>query len=153
MTDIHIRPYRLSDLPQIERLVVDTIHAINRRDYTQEQAEVWADLAKKNLIARPLEKNHTYVAEINGQIVGFGEITSEGYLDRLYVHKDFQGRGIASKLLEVLESKVLHVREIETDASITAKPFFLAKGYLVKEKQVKDIKGISLVNFRMYKKL
>ncbi len=153
MTDIHIRPYRLSDLPQIENLVYETVHAINRLDYTQEQADVWADLAKKNLISRPLEKSLAYVAEINGQIVGFGDITSEGYLDRLYIHKNFQGRGIASKLLEVLESKVLHVREIQTDASITAKPFFLAKGYLVKEQLSKVIKGISLSYFKMYKKL
>ena len=33
-------------------------------------------------------KNYTIVAVENSIIVGFGDISEVGYLDRLYVHKD-----------------------------------------------------------------
>lgn len=35
--------------------------------------------------------NYSIVAIDGGQIVGFGDIDKTNYLDRLYVHKDFQG--------------------------------------------------------------
>jgi len=148
-----IRRYRASDQSQVGQLFYDTVHTINRRDYTQEQVDASAPEACRSGLSRSLENSHAYVAEINGQIVGFGDITSEGTLDRLYVHKDFQRRGIASKLLEALEAKAreLHLTEIHTESSITAKPFFLAKGYQVKEEQVKMVKGVPFINFKMYK--
>jgi hypothetical protein len=31
------------------------------------------------------------VAVVNNKIAGFGDITMDGYLDRLYVHKDYRG--------------------------------------------------------------
>lgn len=37
-----------------------------------------------------------YSAEQNGQIVGFGDISWDGYLDRLYVHARFQRQGAAA---------------------------------------------------------
>jgi len=84
-----------------------------------------------------------------------GTLLWEGYLDRLYVHKDFQRCGVRGRLLKVLESKArgLLIYKINTEASITAKPFFLAKGYLVEEEQIKIIRNISFVNFKMSKNL
>lgn len=155
MYNIHIRPYQPKDQPQIEKLVHDTVQMIVRRDYTQEQVDIWIDQGIKNRISKPLDKSHAYIAEIDDRIVGFGDITSEGYLDRLYVHKDFQRCGIASQLLKALEAKAieLHVKEIVVDASITAKPFFQNKGYLVKVQQKTLIKDVSFINFKMTKTL
>ena len=73
-------------------------------------------------------------------------------VDRLYVHKDFQGRGIATALEGALEG-ALSVPLVYTDASITAKPFFLGRGYrLVREQRV-ERHGVALTNFRMEKLL
>ncbi|QLH37504.1 MAG: GNAT family N-acetyltransferase [Parachlamydiaceae bacterium] len=92
---------------------------------------------------------------MNGQVVGFGDITSGGYLDRLYVHKNFQRCGVASQLLKAMESKAqnLHVIEITADVSITAKPFFLAKGFQTKEQQTTFIENTPFLNFKMSKKI
>ena len=48
-----------------------------------------------------------------------------GYLDRLYVHKDYQGKGIATLILNELEKHAIlqGLSLIKTHASITAKPF------------------------------
>ncbi len=55
-------------------------------------------------------------------IVGFGDIDKCGYLDRLYVHKDHQQKGIATAICDVLEQAV--TENIITHASITAKAVF-----------------------------
>ena len=34
---------------------------------------------------------------------GFADMDADGYLDRLYVHKDYQGRGVATALCDALE--------------------------------------------------
>ncbi len=75
---------------------------------------------------------------------------SSGYLDRLYVHKDCQGRGIASALCDALEASV-PAEAYTTHASITARPFFLRRGYRVVREQRVERGGVLLTNFVMEK--
>lgn len=72
-----------------------------------------------------------------------------GYLDRLYVHKDFQRKGIATALCEELERAVSC--KITTHASITAKPFFENRGYKVITEQQVNRQNVLLTNFIMEK--
>ncbi|WP_425287844.1 GNAT family N-acetyltransferase [Oceanobacillus limi] len=76
-------------------------------------------------------------------------------MDLLFTHKNFQGKGIATKLLQSLErtARTKGMTPITTEASITAKPFFLAKGFDVVRKQNKCYQGIEFVNFVMAKTL
>lgn len=152
---IQIRPYDKNDEDQIEPLVRETIYSINVRDYSIEQVQVWADQAKKNRLNRPLENSYAYVAVYNKKIVGFGDIDKKGYLDRLYVHKDFQRQGIARQLLKTLEAraKELGLNEISVDVSLTAKSFFLANGYRINEACIVSINNISLSFYRMCKSI
>lgn len=102
-----------------------------------------------------LNRNYSIVAEENTQIIGFGDIDSTGYLDRLYVHKNHQGKKVASNLINALENYIFNkgVKSIITDASITAKPFFEKKGYeVIKEQQV-ELRGQLFTNFKMCKNL
>lgn len=55
-------------------------------------------------------------------IVGFGYIDKTGYLDRLYVHLDYQRKEIATAICNRLESAVSE--NIVAHVSITARPFF-----------------------------
>ena len=73
-----------------------------------------------------------------------------GYLDRLYVHKDFQRKGIATAICRELEKSV-DSEKIITHASITAKPFFLNRGYKVIREQQVERGGILLTNYVMEK--
>lgn len=100
-----------------------------------------------------LSKNITYTAKINNKIVGFSDLTHDGFIDRLYVHKNFQRMGIASKLLQKIELEALklHKQEILTFASITEKPFFESHGYTIIRSNHVERKGTSLTNFFMKK--
>ena len=73
-----------------------------------------------------------------------------GYLDRLYVHKDYQKKGIASALCDRLEENCA-AAYFTTHASITARPFFEKRGYRVMKEQQVVRKGVKLTNYVMKK--
>lgn len=156
---MEIRAYQESDISQLISLFYETVHSVNKQDYSQEQLDAWAPKEEKalklNAWSTSLHQNITYVAEMNGCIVGFSDMTLEGHLDRLFVHKDFQGQGIAFALVKNLELKAreLGLHEMDTEASITAKPFFERQGYQLISQQSVERKGVLLVNYRMRKKL
>ena len=116
---MRIRRYEPDDLSQITALFYDTVHAVNAADYSPEQLDAWADGAPdRDRWNRSLMAHHSLVAvEGEGLIVGFGDIDGTGYLDRLYVHRDRQGQGIATALCDRLERAAVsytHLRAHET---------------------------------------
>lgn len=146
-----IRKYKSQDCEQLSQLFYDTVHFINAKDYTKEQLNVWAtghlDLEAWD---KSFLSHFTVVAVEDNQIIGFGDIAMDGYLDRLYVHKDYQGRGTASAICDKLE-QVVGQEKITTHASITAKPFFEKRGYKVVREQRVERNGIFLTNYVMEK--
>ena len=122
---------------------------------TKEQLDAWAT-GNVDLTAwdKSFLEHFTIVAEETGddgkRIVGFGDIDSTGYLDRLYVRKDRQRRGIASAICGELENAA-DAAKITTHASITARPFFLKRGYRVVREQQVERGGILLTNYVMEK--
>ena len=146
-----IREYQPSYCEEIAKLFYNTVHTVNAKDYTKKQLDAWAsgnvDFKKWN---ESLSEHFTLVSVNNGVITGFGDIDSSGYLDRLYVHKDYQRQGIATAICDKLEC-AFDVNRITVQASITAKPFFIHRGYeIVKEQQVVR-EGITLKNYVMQK--
>ncbi|MFT4144871.1 MAG: GNAT family N-acetyltransferase [Mobilitalea sp.] len=149
-----LREYHPDDCKEVVKLFYDTIHSINIKDYTELQADAWAskntDLESWN---KKLLANYTVVVEKDGIIAGFGDVDSRGYFDYLFTHKDYQGQGIATLIVQEIENycKSEGFQMITTDASITAKPFFERRGYLIQKAQIVEIKGQLLNNFKMIK--
>lgn len=146
-----VRKYKPSDCGQLAELFYQTVHTVNAKDYTEEQLNAWADgsvdLEKWN---DSFLEHNTVVAVIKDVIVGFGDMDKNGYLDRLYVHKDYQSQGIASAICDRLE-QTSHIGKFTTHASITAKPFFEHRGYQAIQEQQVIRKGVSLTNYVMEK--
>jgi putative acetyltransferase len=150
---VEIREYQPSDCKEMAELFYQTVHSVNIRDYTREQIDAWAsgnlDLDAWN---RSFLEHETFVAIEVSMIVGFGDMDETGYLDRLFVHKDYQRKGIAEALCVQLEGRNLS-ECFTTHASITAKPFFEKRGYTVVKEQSVQRRGISLKNFIMEKNI
>lgn len=148
---MELRRYKSEDCKALTELFYNTVHTVNARDYTEQQLDVWAtgrvDLQKWDA---SLSAHVTLVAVEQGTIVGFGDMDDTGYLDRLYVHRDHQGRGVATAICDDLEGTVPAEKYV-THASITARPFFEARGYRVVKEQQVDRQGILLTNFVMEK--
>lgn len=147
---MEIRRYQQLDCKELAELFYNTIHTVNANDYTKEQLNVWAtgqiDLEEWN---QSLQEHFSVVAVDNGTIVGFGDIEKTGYLDRLFVHADYQGKGIATAICNQLEQAI--EGNTVTHASITARPFFAKRGYKVVKEQKIERQGIFLTNFLMKK--
>ena len=147
-----LREYKPADCAEMARLFYDTVHTVNLRDYTPEQVNAWAtgqvDLAAWDASFRA---HKTVIAEQNGEIIGFGDLdVKAGYLDRLYVHKDHQNEGVAAMICDALESAA-ETKTVTTHASLTAKGFFLKRGYAVVKEQQVERRGVLLTNFVMVK--
>lgn len=154
----YIRTYKLGDEAEIYQLFYDTVHHINCKDYTEEQLDTWAprnpDLSSW---ANSLSKNHSFVAihAESNRIIGFANLEENGCLNRGYVHKDYQGQGIGKSLLLARENRAreLGIKQLFSEVSITAKPFFEKCGYVTIKEQTKVLNGISFINYYMVKDL
>lgn len=151
----HLRPYEEKDLEEILGLFYGTVHQVCRRDYTEEQLWAWADGAPdREAWGRSLKAHETVTAWLGESIAGFGDLEGD-YLDRLYVHKNYQGLGIGSRIAGELEGRAVRAgkQRMITHASRTARPFFEARGYRVRKEQQVERKGVLLTNFLMEKEL
>ncbi|MFB2769371.1 GNAT family N-acetyltransferase [Pelatocladus sp. BLCC-F211] len=149
-----IRQFHHQDTQEIMQLFYDTVHNINIQDYTPEQVDAWApqymDYRRWN---EHLHSKMSYVAELDGKIIGFAQLEPDGHIDCFYCHKDFQGMGVGSKLLDTLQTQAeaLGIKRLFAEVSITAKGFFEHKGFQVINQQTVERRGVKLVNYRMNK--
>lgn len=87
---MEIRKYKESDIEEITELFYNTVHTVNAKDYSKEQLDAWApknpDFEKWNI---SFQNHISVIAVEDNTVIGFGDIDKSGYLDRLYVHKDY----------------------------------------------------------------
>lgn len=142
---LKIRKATVEDADSIRELFHDTIISVNEKDYDEKQIAIWASGSEnKTAWQRKIAEQHFLVAEIDSVTVGFSSITDDGYIDFMFTHKDHQHQGIASKMLSGLE-EIANEKKLEkvwAEVSITARPFFSGKGFIITEKFVKEVSGV-----------
>lgn len=149
-----LRLYRPEDLEELVQLFYETVHTVNLGDYTREETDAWVPspaAVDRAAWGESLSAHYTVVAEREGQLLGFGDMDSTGYFDRLYVHRDFQGRGVATSIAHALEGFAhgLGAQRVTVHASRTARPFFEGRGYRMLCAQQVERCGVLLENFAM----
>ncbi len=143
-----------ADLPALQRLYVETIRKTCSKDYDPEQIRVWtASIDNKERWLNAINDQHFLMAKTGNELAGFGSLKNGNYLDFLYVHPDYAGKGVAGKLFQALEAVWLqHSGDyLYSDVSITARPFFEKKGFRVEKEDVNLLKGVEIINYRMVK--
>ena len=150
-----IRRAEKADLEEIIELFSNTIRTVNVKDYNREQIDTWAGARNKDAWGKKIEEQHFLVKDHSGKIVGFSSIDKTGYLDFMYVHADYQRRGIAKELLTAIVAKAKEQQneKIWASVSITAQPFFLKSGFTVKTQETKELNGVKFINAIMEKQL
>ena len=155
--NLGIHPLTELDIPEMRELFHTTVLTVNSKDYTKEEVEDWTSCGDsvahwKNLLAK-----NDYVGAIDrqGKIIGFSSVNAEGYLHSMFVHKDQQGKGVATLLLSEVEkiARKYDVHKINVEASITARPFFEKHGYKVVKEQKAKANRLWLTNYVMEKAL
>jgi len=130
---LKLRLAKADDVDSIMNLFMETILQINNKDYNLEQIQAWAAAGKKkSRWLKKIKKQYFLLAVSRKKLVGFASLSQDGCLDYLYVHKDYQSRGIAQKmvthLFEVAQQS--NLKEIKSAVSITARPFFEKQGFI-----------------------
>ena len=99
---VQIRLYEPSDIDNLISLFRESVRRVARRDYTEEQVKAWApdDIDREARAVRHPSRP-TWIAEIDGKMVGFSDLERDGHLDCMYVHADYQGRGIETNRIAV----------------------------------------------------
>ncbi len=153
---MNIRIAQLKDVDAIRQLFQETIESINQKDYNLAQIRIWAAGAQR--IAnwqKKIKEQYFVVAEQGDIIIGFASIERSGYIDFMYIHKDYQNQGIATQLLNDLESKAasLSLTKVWANVSITARPFFKKRGFQITNISIKYLDSIEFENAVMQKSL
>lgn len=152
---VTISEFEAADATAVADLFYHTVHSVNAADYNEEQLNAWApaEVLSEDWSSR-FNGHLALVAFYNGELVGFADMdVPHAYLDRLYVHRDYQRCGIGTALCDALESACPAGGEIHVHASLTAEPFFFARGYRIQEKQTVQCRGVSMRNSLMIKNL
>ena len=154
---LSIRPLTEQDIPEMRELFCTTVLTVNSRDYTIEEVEDWASCGDSIEHWKELLAKNDYIGALDeqGSVIGFASMNAEGYLHSMFVHKDWQHKGVASLLLSEVE-KMAHrygVHKISTEASITACPFFKKRGYRAVKEQKAKANRLWLTNYVMEKTL
>lgn len=156
MPTIEIRRALPDEYPSLWRLFHQTIHQVNCRDYSPEQLAVWApdEIEMPRWIAR-MEGIDPLVAVCENQIVGFTDLQPDGLIDMFFVDHQRQGEGIGKRLFQAIETEAdrLGLAELHSHVSITARPFFASRGFVVETEQEVNLQGVILRNFLMRKLL
>lgn len=152
-----IRQLEERDIPEMQELFRSTVLNINIKHYTKEEVEDWASCGDNPGRWKELLSYNQYIGAFNEEslMVGFSSMNKEGYLHSMFIHKNWQGKGVATQLLSEVEhmARQYKVTEITTEVSLTARPFFEKKGYEVVNIQKCRANKLKLTNFVMRKLL
>jgi len=105
--EIPTRKFKTEDTAALLALFYDTVHTVNAKDYPADQLDAWApQLPDMKRWSHRFKSSETFIAEIDGVVVGFGNLESGNVIGMLYVHKDHKGTGVAATILRSLKKNL-----------------------------------------------
>lgn len=124
-----IRDMTADDAERVEALVKTSFMASAAKQLAPAGIHTFFKVASKEaLLLRLQEDNLMLVYEQQGKILGMAELKQGAHLAMLFVLPDWQGKGIATLLLEALLPKVRHA-ELTVRASLNSVSFYQAQGF------------------------
>lgn len=153
---MRLRGYQPSDLEPLLALFTASVHGLGGARYDRAQLAAWAPPAPDRAGWRErLEQAHTLVAEIDGQPAGFLSCRLDGHIEQLFVAPGHARRGVATRLYAQAEAMLVAagIRELTTEASLVARPFFERHGFIVHEAQRAERQGVVLRRYAMRKEI
>jgi putative acetyltransferase len=134
MTEIHIRYALPEDREDICLVQSAAVRALHGGPYAPDIIDTWSaaltpEAAREEMNAPDMT---WFVAELSGKVVGFSSMQKHE-VSALYVHPDYQGKGIGSKLLTRVEAEAVRhgIHRLTLFASMNSRHFYEAHGYHV----------------------
>jgi len=129
--EIVIRHATAADAEAVHKIVLLALLETNARDYPPSVIERLL-LTLPDKVASNLETWCAFVAIVNERVVGTGSLNGQT-VTSVYVHPDYQGRSIATKLMDAVESaaNAQSQRTLSVQSSVTAKAFYAKRGFKI----------------------
>lgn len=121
-----------ADCPaKVTEIVEKTIKAIYPHYYPSGAVQFFLDLHSEQNIGKAMEKEEIYFAVLQEKIVGTGSIRGNE-ICRLFILPEYQGKGYGSRMMDLLEDRVLRqYQTVHIDASFPAESMYLKRGYSI----------------------
>lgn|SRR3989338_5775173 len=145
------------DYAAMARLHRQTIRTVNAKDYPDKTIRVWSGRTNANKFRESASICKRWVGVEDNKVIGFCDhgLEGNGELWGLYIHKDYIGKGVGSRLLKVAEAslKKQGCKKVKIKATITAKEFYKKQGYKVVRKALHKMGEIKVPIYIMMKKI
>lgn len=155
-SDYVIRNMQPGEERQLWQLFHETIRSVNLGDYTQAQVEAWSPEDRDMQVwSQRMQEIRPFVATHEDEILGYSDVQEDGLIDHLFVHHAWQGRGVATALMDEVERRadLMGLKHLHAHVSITARPLFTKRGFdVVRENRV-EANGVTMTNFLMQRSL
>jgi GNAT superfamily N-acetyltransferase len=126
---MRIRKARLTDAKALAKLVYSLSHYYLQRDTDQLPDWFLKPLTEKSFNARLMSDNYTtLLCEDDGKMVGYVSIRGGNYLHHLFVHEEYQGKGLGRQLWNTIRG-LCPSEEYLLRSSMHAVPVFEKFGF------------------------
>jgi putative acetyltransferase len=152
----YIRRYAAGEEPALFDVYFTAIHLVASHDYTPEQIQAWAprDL-DVDLWKRKMREINPFVADLNGELVGYADVQPNGYIDHFFVSGKHPRRGIGSLLMKriLAEAASLSIPLLTSHVSRTAQPFFQTFEFVITVQRYPEVRGVIVPNALMCRRM
>ncbi|MBN1571604.1 MAG: GNAT family N-acetyltransferase [Deltaproteobacteria bacterium] len=155
-----IRPASKEDAKGICNVHHSAVRALSGGPYDKDTLNAWHDAMTVEKAAEAVEKPDmlAFVAKEGGEggaVIGFA-LLQKGLVNAIYVHPRFQGKGVGSGLLAVLEGEAVSsgVGSLTLNVSLNARQFYEGHGFRVVREDVTPLnEEVSIACLVMEKEL
>jgi DNA-nicking Smr family endonuclease len=154
---MHIRRATSADVEDIRRVHADSVRAMASPEYPRDVVEAWSTPRSVAYLRAAVADQAYFVAEVDGEVVGYAALEPSRKLVRaVYVKPSHARRGVASALLDALESEArsLGIDELRLESSLNAAPFYERHGFVAGSHATFELeRGLSMESVPMRKAL
>lgn len=166
-SSLAVLPYDKVYASAVSCIFHESIHHLDDELYSSADKSAWSATPRSSYHwNKRLSRSQAWVVldvncTVNGKprCCGFINVethfNSQGYIDSLYVHPDYQRKGVAHQLYETLENWAgkQGYSALSVDASKASKALFLSWGFRLRHRSYQEKLGRVIMGFLMEKEL
>lgn len=153
---MQVRDYRPADAAGLSALYERSVRTLGALRYSPEQVVVWAGLAPsaERLEALMADGRFRLVAEQDGRLAAFIDVTTEGLVHFLYADPE-AAKGAADAVFQAAEARArgAGMARLTAEASDLARGFFLRRGFVDLGRRDFEVAGVAIYNHAVEKTL
>ncbi len=122
--ECNIEKLNIHDLKETLELVKKVFMEFEAPDYSKEGIENFFKFANYESISKKLDKDlKIYVAKLNEKIIGMIAFSGYTHITLLFVDRDYQRKGIATKLIKKAKDSCIKNNKVLESITVNSSPY------------------------------